>query len=344
MAKAKKATATPDGYALAAAMTEMRPRHKIDGRRVTETSAAPSQAAGLDGHVAVHRCVTAGDPCPSRLVLSIFPGIGLLDRAFEKWFCVVRGPDLLWGGDVRRFSPPSNVFHGVIGGPPCQDFSAARRDPPTGYGREMLVEFVRIVDAAKPEWWLLENVARVPNVTPRGYATQRFELDQSWFEHVSRLRHFQYGWRIREDLCFHAWIDPPKGLPLPDCVPAALACDGRPWPVVRSLQGLPDDFDLPPFTTAAKVAAAGNGVPYCLASCVASLIATTWSHTGAAGQSQIPAAAGHTGAAGGVTVAPPGQSLRCRCGCGRLTRGRASYAGVTCRKRAQRARAKAAAE
>jgi hypothetical protein len=41
------------------------------------------------------------------LVLSLFPGIGLLDRAFEEaGFCVVRGPDLLWGGDVRVFHPP----------------------------------------------------------------------------------------------------------------------------------------------------------------------------------------------------------------------------------------------
>lgn len=33
------------------------------------------------------------------LVLSLFPGIGLLDMAFEEeGFTVVRGPDLLWGG------------------------------------------------------------------------------------------------------------------------------------------------------------------------------------------------------------------------------------------------------
>src|SRR5258705_4889994 len=57
------------------------------------------------------------------LVLSLFPGIGLLDMAFEaEGFCVVRGPDVLWGGDVRRFSPPAGVFQGVIGRPPPQDF------------------------------------------------------------------------------------------------------------------------------------------------------------------------------------------------------------------------------
>ena len=45
------------------------------------------------------------------LVLALFPGIGLLDRVFEgEGFCVVRGPDVLWGGDIRRFHPSAGVF------------------------------------------------------------------------------------------------------------------------------------------------------------------------------------------------------------------------------------------
>jgi DNA (cytosine-5)-methyltransferase 1 len=59
-----------------------------------------------------------------QLVLSLFPGIGLLDMAFEEaGFCVVRGPDVLFGGDIRRFHPLPGRFDGVIGGPPCQWFS-----------------------------------------------------------------------------------------------------------------------------------------------------------------------------------------------------------------------------
>jgi len=60
----------------------------------------------------------------TQLVLSLFPGIGLLDRAFEEeGFCVVRGPDLLWGGDIKRWHAPRGRFDGIIGGPPCQCFS-----------------------------------------------------------------------------------------------------------------------------------------------------------------------------------------------------------------------------
>jgi DNA (cytosine-5)-methyltransferase 1 len=55
------------------------------------------------------------------LVLSLFPGIGLLDRAFKaEGFTVVLGPDVLWGGDIREFRPPAGRFDGIIGGPPCR--------------------------------------------------------------------------------------------------------------------------------------------------------------------------------------------------------------------------------
>jgi hypothetical protein len=48
------------------------------------------------------------------LVLSVFPGADLLGRGFEQeGFCVVRGPDLVWGGDVRTFHPPPGAFGGV---------------------------------------------------------------------------------------------------------------------------------------------------------------------------------------------------------------------------------------
>lgn len=49
------------------------------------------------------------------LVLSLFPGADLLGRAFEACgFCVVRGPDIVWGSDVRDFRAPAGRFSGVI--------------------------------------------------------------------------------------------------------------------------------------------------------------------------------------------------------------------------------------
>jgi DNA (cytosine-5)-methyltransferase 1 len=131
------------------------------------------------------------------LVLSLFPGIDLLGRGFEaEGFCIVRGPDILWGGDIRTFNPPSERFDGVIGGSPCQDFSKLRRNAPTGDGIAMLNEFCRVVAEAQPYWFLLENVPTVPNITIPGYAIQRLDLRASECgAQQSRLRHFQFGSR-----------------------------------------------------------------------------------------------------------------------------------------------------
>lgn len=98
----------------------------------------------------------------NQLVLSLFPGIGLLDMAFEEeGFTVVRGPDVLWGGDIRRFHPPAGKFDGVIGGPPCQAFSRLNRlvahnggSPSFG---NLIPEFERCVREASPRWFVMEE-------------------------------------------------------------------------------------------------------------------------------------------------------------------------------------------
>lgn len=93
------------------------------------------------------------------LVLSLFPGLGLLDAAFEaEGFCVVRGPDILWGGDIRRFHPPPGRFDGVIGGPPCQAHSTAREILNTSVAVDLIPEFVRCVRESGASWCVMENV------------------------------------------------------------------------------------------------------------------------------------------------------------------------------------------
>ena len=99
------------------------------------------------------------------LILSIFSGIDLLGKGFEQnGFCVVSAMDIIFGHDIREKRFPTGRFDGVIGGSPCQDFSKARRTPPTGNGLEMLGEFVRVVNETQPKWFLLENVPQVPNI------------------------------------------------------------------------------------------------------------------------------------------------------------------------------------
>ena len=106
------------------------------------------------------------------LVLSLFPGIGLLDWAFEEaGFCMVRGPDLLWGGDVRSFHPPRGRFDGIVGGPPCQAFSRMRHIvAANGFetSPNLIPEFERVVSEAAPAWFLVTT----PPAEAGGFSAQ----------------------------------------------------------------------------------------------------------------------------------------------------------------------------
>lgn len=234
------------------------------------------------------------------LVLSLFPGIGLLDRGFEDaGFCVVRGPDLIFGGDIRRFTVPAGRFDGIIGGPPCQDFSKARRQPATGNGNEMLAQFIRVVSEARPVWWLAENVPGVPDIKVEGYSWQRLDLNASSFGmQQRRLRHVQFGSSDGSQLV----LERSGGH---GSTPTVLANDSRPIAEIAKLQGLPDGFDIPAFTRGALARAIGNGVPYGMALALAHAVLSRQS---------------------GVTL--------CACSCGRRVTGKQQYFDGSCRKRA----------
>jgi len=245
------------------------------------------------------------------VVLSLFPGADLLGRGFEQaGYCVVRGPDTLLGQDIFSFWPASHTFEGIIGGPPCQDFSRARRRPPTGYGVTMLQEYTRCVTAAAADWWLLENVPGVPDIHIAGFVTQRFNLFASEFGlRQRRNRSFQFGSRDGRKLVLL------RGTQSQKLLPAALATDGqfgrRTFAEMCELQGLPRSFDLPGLSRSAKFRAVGNGVPVPMAYAVALAIRER----------------------GAVTV------RLCACDCGRPVTGRALTATAACRKRMERRRA-----
>jgi DNA (cytosine-5)-methyltransferase 1 len=233
------------------------------------------------------------------VVLSLFPGIGLLDMAFEQeGFCVVRGPDVLWGGDIRRFHPPAGKFDGVIGGPPCQAFSRLRHIVQhNGYelAPNLIPEFERCVGEAAPLWFVMENVPAAPLPRVAGFDVQDLLIkDVTVGGLTDRLRRFSFGGSVRRAPALieyvalhrepeHSALASGGGRP----VPVAIGGSGK---VKRSakgalknygyktsgafanhkrLQGLPDDFDLPPFTTAAKVKAIGNGVPLSMGRAIA---------------------------------------------------------------------------
>jgi len=255
----------------------------------------------------------------NKLVLSLFPGVDLLSRPFEqRGFSVVRGPDLIFGGDIRHFHAPSDTFDGIIAGPPCQEFSALHRTEKTGYSQAMVAELKRVILEAQPSWWVVENVAGVPDIKLPGYTWQRFELDLAWYTEYSRLRHIQFGSKMG------VLLDPPKKPKNTVKGSAVLATDDRSFTEMKFIQGLPDDFDLPEFTVQGKKRAIGNAVPVQLATGIAQLI----DHQiyGEAGQFALPIENEFR--------------HRCSCGCGRKLVGNKKYFSPACRKRAQRRRDK----
>jgi len=201
------------------------------------------------------------------LVLSLFPGIGLLDMAFEEeGFCIVRGPDLLWGGDVRRFHPPAGKFDGVIGGPPCPAFSSAAnvaRAAGKNIKPDLIPEFSRAVTEANPRWWVMENVAGAPLPVLDG--ARRWVIDNRW---AGGIQHRERA--IASNLALRFTFE---ALETTERVPTAAMSvwkDGRQYgdhterrfrEVVRH-QGLAEDFDLPGFTVREKLHALVNGVPF----------------------------------------------------------------------------------
>jgi len=211
----------------------------------------------------------------NNLVLSIFPGIDLLGRAFEEeGYCVVRGPDPLWGGDIKSFHPPAGVFEGVIGGPPCQIFSKLRWLNPDAIGKRhgnLIPEFCRVVKEVNPGWWLMENVKGAQSPEVKGYRVEMLELDNLWFGGLApRRRKFWFG--SRQGLTLH----PEQSIfQRPDAVKnvvlsghSAVGRGGEHYkvtltiPEMCKLQGLPDNFaDEFPFTAHGKRRVIGNAVP-----------------------------------------------------------------------------------
>lgn len=239
------------------------------------------------------------------LVLSVFPGIDLLGRAFEEeGFCIVRGPDLLWGGDIRTFHPPADVFDGVIGGPPCQAFSRLAhivRAKGQQTKPNLIPEFERVVSEAQPTWFLMENVPEAPEPVVSCYVVRSIVMNNRWTEEApeqNRERRFSFGTRdgrhLIPDVCLFENPRWERAVVASSAKEGALAksqeelrtgisprlkrqasvlagqTPRRSIQRCLELQGLPTDLlDQAPFTMEGKYRVVGNGVPLPLGRAIA---------------------------------------------------------------------------
>lgn len=109
--------------------------------------------------------------------IALFCGAGGLSLGFERaGFDVVLATDLDPDAvaSYRRFFPKTEVRQSdirsldtatlpanidiLLGGPPCQGFSSAGQKFWDDPRNKLLTEYVRILDAVKPKWFLMENV------------------------------------------------------------------------------------------------------------------------------------------------------------------------------------------
>ncbi len=247
------------------------------------------------------------------LILSIFSGIGMLDKGFtDNGFIVVSAPEKILNGDIRDFKGIENIFSGIIGGSPCQSFSGLNRNP-NGYSLEMLNEFKRVVIECKPQWFLLENVTRVPSIEINGYHVQRFNLspkDLGFSQ--SRNRCFQFGslegviLELPEKTKFSGVSE--------KCLTAShgKAKERKGFNEFCELMGFTETPELENFTQTAKYRAVGNGVHLGVSAVIAQAVMN-------AAAKQEP-----------LTIF---NTKLCVCSCGRVTPGKKRYFSGACRNR-----------
>jgi hypothetical protein len=134
---------------------------------------------------------------------------------------------ILVGSDigVENYHPPKNV-HGIIANPVCLEFSRARlggkaRDPEKGM--EMVKECMRIIEEAKPEWWVIENPAtgKLRDFLGKPVATyQPFQFGSPWTKRTALWGKFTMPpviYKTWEDLYPHynqnLWVKPKRNKP-----------------------------------------------------------------------------------------------------------------------------------
>lgn len=269
----------------------------------------------------------------NELVLSLFPGVGLLDRAFiAAGFCVVQAQDKITGGDIRDFHGVPGRLNGIVAGPPCQGFSVAnshRRNsahPSVRNSREMLWHTVRIILECRPEWFLIENVPCVPDVRIDGYSIQRIPITDLECGGVQlRSRHIQFGslngdiirpQRVKECLLIRNKklirgipVRSKNGNKLLRRKSVTTKTDRwTDYPDLCRSQGLATPIELPGWYRTAKFKAVGNGVPLRMGKTLAEAV---------------------------VCRAQRNPGADCQCDCGRSVSARALTATASCRKRKQ---------
>ena len=118
------------------------------------------------------------------------------------------------GDDIRAAAGGSP--EGIVGGPPCQGFSAIGRRIATDPRRELLGHFFRIVRDVRPAFFVMENVRGLGYCDARGVLERGLSLvsDQYWMFGPATLDAAEFGAATRRGRLFVIGIHQEFGDPL----------------------------------------------------------------------------------------------------------------------------------
>ncbi len=97
----------------------------------------------------------------------------------------------LWASDsigiINRESPEM-----IIWWPPCQDFSSAWKMNEDGEKADLTLSFTKIICTSKPEWFVMENVARITKTKLLPEALKQFK--EQWYGLTQVILDASYCW------------------------------------------------------------------------------------------------------------------------------------------------------
>lgn len=111
---------------------------------------------------------------------------------------------------VENYTPPQGV-HGVVANPVCLEFSTARssgkaRNPEAGMF--LVRECQRIIEQAKPKWWVIENPAK--GVLKHFLGKPQYEYEPWWYGSPWTKRTALWGKFNIPKRMYENWEDVPQ--------------------------------------------------------------------------------------------------------------------------------------
>jgi hypothetical protein len=144
----------------------------------------------------------------SKIILQLCADTGSDTKPYKDAGYDVR----LVGSDigVENYTPPENVY-GIIANPVCTEFSTARsngraRNPDEGF--KLVKECLRIIEQAKPKFWVIENPAT--GVLKNYLGEPVYKYEPWWYGSPWTKKTALWGEFNIPERKYYKWEDVPK--------------------------------------------------------------------------------------------------------------------------------------